>query len=229
MKDFDPAAVMASAMDLVDKAMLEGAEDALSEAQLRHREAETAAMAAEADLEEARAAMPKLVEAGATGELASARIVAKVYAAVQDAQNFAAYFAAVVRRRAETVEHAHAVLRDARHVAHLPMLHHGQDLRIQAGVLCDAAKRFTGHLTSGTPLDEVEAANARRKAAVDAAQPLWDAGSRIIDAACRSGAQLPLGAGWIPDTWPTSEQAERRHWRRPLEVAGLEAHDAATA
>ncbi len=227
MKDFDPAAVMASAMDLVDKAMLARAEDALREAQLRHREAETTMLAAEADLEEARAATTKLVAQAVTGELASARLVAKALGAAQDADHFRSYCAEVVRLRAEVVEQADAALRDARHVAHLPMLHHGQDLRIQAGLLCDAAKRFTAHVTSGTPLDEVEAANARRRAAVEAARPLWAAGSEIIDEACRRGARLPTDAASIPRDWPTTEQWERRHWRRPLEVVGMEAYDAA--
>jgi len=86
-----------------------------------------------------------------------------------------------------------------------------------AGVQCDDAKRLLiGIPVTLEPRPEWIEADRAKRAALDRARVLWELGAEIIRLAVRNGAVLPEGAGFIPDTWPCSEAAERRHWRRPF-------------
>ncbi|HEV7267350.1 MAG TPA: hypothetical protein VGN83_20945 [Falsiroseomonas sp.] len=213
----DLPAILAEADALADRTLVAEAERAVESVKARLAEAEAEAVQARRAIAAAVTALAELASGAARGPMAAAATVAKAETRIRDAEAFARYLGAVERTRREVLAEAEAVLREAKAAAWLPVLRRGQELRIGCGIRCDEARRVRAGLSvSATPPAIIEEAEQRKRAEFDAAKPLWLAATEVIRHALRNGARLPEGAAWVPGEWPTSEAAERRHWRLPL-------------
>jgi hypothetical protein len=207
--------VPAEIAHLVDLAPVQRTEAALAEHQQRLATARTLAARSSDAVLVARAAMEALIDRAFGGEEVTSADVAAAHSEARDAESYSAFTAALARRYEAPVAAAQAALADALHEAWLPVLRHGQDLRIAAAARADRA-RLLQKWNQDTPPDQIPKLEAARAAAFEAAAPEFARGTAVLELACDRGVRLDLRLRVEKPTWPSSEDRERRHWNRPL-------------
>lgn len=180
---------------LIDQAPIHDAQAEIAEARRRHREAADAVLAADADLEEARAAIPALVDRAVAGERVSAATVARAHVRVRDAERYRAFLYEVVNRLHPDEREGDLRLSRAREQAYSGVLQHGIDLQIKAAERGDRAGGTVDRLPD--------------RAELAAAKAAFEAASRIVAFAIQSGARPVQGP-----VWPISAHQLRRVWGR---------------
>ena len=185
---------------------MQEAQQAIERAQAALAEAEDSLASARHAFAGAQRAAVTLPAAAVGASLASAQAVIDAATAAQRAETIAGYLAEVVRLRRDALASAEAAWREAKAAAWAPVLHRGADLRIEAGARCDRAKmRLLG---SGAAMPaQLREAESAMEGAFAKARTLFDAGTEIINRAVAEGAQLPAGAGWVPQDWPAPRSA----------------------
>lgn len=176
------------------------AQAAVAEAKQSHEEALADLKLAEWHVEKARAAIPRLVKRKVSGEDITKDDVLEAHADCTQAEQIASFRAVVVANRAPMIEEAEAAHRAAIATSYEPVLQRGIDLRIQAAAMADKAR---------SPLP-----GRSDEAALDAARGLVERANRIINHACGHGLRVPSVEGGLSTTWPVTEAAERRRWKR---------------
>jgi hypothetical protein len=159
--------------------------------------------------------MIELVDRSLAGETITVANVAAAQQRERATEAYASFTATVMRRRAEAVEHAQEELAEAKHTAWHPVLERAIQMRINAARRADRARLLGRWGTGHTPAQKAEM-EAVKKAALDAARPEFDAAREVIAIAVRGGLRLPHNPNLAQPPWPTTEQAERAYWRRPL-------------
>lgn len=183
---------------LIDHAPIHEAMAEINEAQRRYREAVHAILSAEAEMEEAHAALPVLTDRAVSGERISSATLARAHARIRDADRYQAFVSSVALRLQPDQREADARLSAARAQAYRKVLDRAIDLQIAAAERADRA--------GGTPdrLPDMPALAAAKRD--------FEAASAVVLFAIQSGAKHP-GATYRP-TWPTTASFVRQIWAR---------------
>jgi len=198
-----------------DTAAVEAAEAVLAEAEERLRAAQATAAAADDVAAKARAEMPRLVERAFAGEAVEPQTIAAVHQRVRDAEAYASFTGAVVRRASEPVAAAKAELAEARHQAWTPVLEAAIQMRIDVARRVDRARLAAQGGTSHTPaqLAELEAA---KTAAFEAVRPRYEAACEAVRVAVQNGLRPYENRYMVEPQFPAREASERAFWDKPL-------------
>lgn len=180
---------------LIDHTPIAEAQAEIDAANARFQEAKDAVLSAEAELDEARAAIPALTERAVAGERVSAATVARAHARLRDVDRYRAFVTEVAHRLRPDEREADARLSAARAQAYDAVLNHGIDAQIKAA---ERGDRAAGTVDRLPDLSELAAARAE-----------FEAASAIVAFAIRSGAR-PVRS----PVWPVSAHQLRRTWGR---------------
>lgn len=217
------AAINAEMLRHVDRDHIRVYHDRMCDAVGCHAQAQTRAERAGQVLAAAREALSKLRAAAAADidfEVGRDEAAA-AYTAVREAEAFVEFTAEVMRQFETKVAAAQAKLDDAKHDAHGDALRRGQDLRIAAGRKADRARMLRKAGRGGG--SDAAALDAAVAEILERARREHELGRELIRSAVAGGLRFSVVPGVYEPQWPSSEEAERNYWNRPLTAEELAA------